>query len=239
MSKNLNNVIRENMRSDCVDPDLDQLIIEETRTDQANTYDNHQTEDEFLMDEDPLRCDTLSTTVPMSKQDLDQCIKDAVNKALGNMNELIGKLVNGTLSNNENVNHSRYQIPNFSFPRYEKEDKLNGTQNSNLIYERTDYFHTSNTNWVMKIYHETKSSNSMPLRWDTWELQLHRASQIHYSALIQHSKRLGILRYTMEIKSFNSWFDLKSEPEIYTLQNSFDPLSSYPTSKVLSKSIKI
>jgi hypothetical protein len=63
---------------------------------------------------------TSTTTLQITKSELDEFINAAVQEALGGMVQLLNRL-SGTATT---TSAARYSNPTFSFPKYEKEDKL-------------------------------------------------------------------------------------------------------------------
>ena len=69
-----------------------------------------------------------SSSITITKEELNACIDQAVHKAIGNVNVLLDKFVNSSkvsTVNTKTPGTPKYIHPNFSFPKYDQEEKTN------------------------------------------------------------------------------------------------------------------
>lgn len=103
--------------------------VKEAEDAEAGTFEDPN-EDTLLMSEPG---ETDNQNITMTKSDLDKCISDAVQRVIGNINlaQILGQLTSGATRTDAHTRHtgSPFMTPNFSFPKYDKEDKLAGTKN--------------------------------------------------------------------------------------------------------------
>lgn len=141
-----------------------------------------------------------TTQTVFSQAELDARVAAAVQKALNeNFSKLLGQFAMGqmTTPSTSGSNNGRSKVPNFSFPTYEKEDKLSGAKNFNAWRQRFEL--DLKTNRLLSyIQHELGDEDVTHEE----KLQLDAAALQHLRATTSHEIANSLLRFKSAFQSF-------------------------------------
>lgn len=160
--------------------------------------------------------DDLLASQPITRDDLNKCVAEAIQNTLGNMSQLtgfaqllttIGNTAMASTSSLDVFNKARFSTPSFSFPKYEKEDKLQGTKNYVAWRQRVELdlrTHRLSSYIVCELGDEDLPIEQKQQLDATVLRHSRTTSQIHCYGTKRRFMHSSILKYTTAVRSYKN-----------------------------------